>query len=351
MTEKEFCLIGCDTEQYLSKQIDNELSGSPGYRGMLDFDNLMHPDKELEPRIKEYVRGNEAYVVHELYSPTTPERSINDNLMSLCLAIQAMGKADAEKITAIIPYYAYSRSDRRSGKELGLRKPIAARLAADFIVVSGADRVVTVDIHNESIEGFFPSRFPLENIYTTNLLLPELVKQYSDYIDHAVVLSLDMGGAKRNAYKADQLKIPTVVLDKARDIETGKTKIRNIVGDPKGKYCIAIDDIAATVSSLDVGTDAVMNAGAKGIIGCFSIPMFVGPAIERLDKLYDNGNGPLIGVIGTDAVWHGYDFEKQHPYYSCVKIAPTIANTIKVMQKIHEEGSLHQELDVNAKRF
>ena len=337
-----YCLIGCEGGRYLTEKIDAELKGSEGYRGTIKSESVKFHDGEIEARIMEHVRGSDVYIIQQLYSPTTSGRNLNDNLFELCLTIQAAGKADAHKITAVIPYHAYSRADRRSGKDEGIRKSIGAKLVADVIVASGADKVMSFDIHNESIEAFYPNRFPVENIYQTNLFNNKLKNDFPEYLENAVMLALDLGGAKRVARQAKIMGLPLAVVEKGRDTVSGELKIEGIMGDVRGKYCVCLDDIGGTFGTFQEGGGAAMASGALGIIGGVSFPLFVGPAIERMDKMHEEGG--LIAMLGTDAVWHGEEFLEEHPYFSYIPLAPTLANTIRAIQR--GEDSLHQELDV-----
>jgi len=343
-----YCIIGCGSGQYLSDKVDQELKRCINYRGLLDSTEIVHPDSELEPRLKEHVRRKNVYVVQQIYSPTN-EASINDNILALELTIQAAARAGARDITAVIPYFGYNRSDRRTGLNENIRKPIGARLFADKIVAAGATGCITVDVHNDATEAFFPNRFMFDNLYTTEIFADYIKKnrELRHYLANAVAGSLDLGNAKSVAKFGSGLGLSTVLINKVRDNITGITKVKEVIGNPKGKYVLTFDDIGATLGSLETGINAYMNKGALGVISAFSIPMFVGPGIERLENLYNNGKGPLKAVIGADSVWQGEEFLQNHPFFHYVPLSPTLANAIK---GIESGKSLHEILD-KKKRF
>ena len=225
-------------------------------------------DGEISVAIQESVRALDIYVVQSICTPT------NDNLMELLIMLDALKRASASCITAIIPYYGYSRQDRK----VAPRTPISAKLVADLIEVAGATRVVCVDLHAGQIQGFF--NIPVDNIYAAPVLLSYIEANFKDEI---VVVSPDAGGVERARAFAKRLKAGLAIVDKRRP-SANVSEVMHIIGDVEGKVAILLDDMVDTAGTLTHAAEALKNEGAKEVYGCCTHAVLSGPAIERIDK-------------------------------------------------------------------
>lgn len=225
-------------------------------------------DGEITVNINESVRGADVYVVQPTSTPT------NDNLMELLILIDALRRASAGRINAVIPYYGYARQDRKAKA----RDPITAKLVANLIVAAGAHRVISVDLHAGQIQGFF-------DIPVDHLLGVPIISEYflNKGIADCVVVSPDVGGVTRARALADRLHAPLAIIDKRRP-KPNIAEIMNIIGDVKGKTAIMIDDIIDTAGTITLGAQALHDQGAATIYACCTHPVLSGPAMERLDK-------------------------------------------------------------------
>lgn len=225
-------------------------------------------DGEISVAIKESVRALDIYVVQSICTPT------NDNLMELLIMLDALKRASASCITAIIPYYGYARQDRK----VAPRTPISAKLVADLIEVAGATRVVCVDLHAGQIQGFF--NIPVDNIYAAPVLLKYIEENFEDEI---VVVSPDAGGVERARAFAKRIKAGLAIVDKRRP-EANVSQVMHVIGDVKGKVAILLDDMVDTAGTLTQAAEALKNEGAKEVYGCCTHAVLSGPAIERIEK-------------------------------------------------------------------
>lgn len=225
-------------------------------------------DGEISVNINESVRGSDVYVIQSTSSP------VNDNLMELLIIIDAMKRASAGRINAVIPYYGYGRQDRKAKS----RDPITAKLVADLITVAGADRVITMDLHATQIQGFF-------NVPVDHLLGINIIADYFNKLSlpHPVVVSPDAGSVKRSRKLAEKLSAPLAIIDKRRP-KANVAEVMNIIGDIVGKNCILIDDIIDTGGTILNGAEALMKLGAKDVYVTCTHGVFSGPAIERLSS-------------------------------------------------------------------
>lgn len=225
-------------------------------------------DGEISVAIQESVRALDIYVVQSVCTPT------NDNLMELLIMLDALKRASASCITAIIPYYGYSRQDRK----VAPRTPISAKLVADLIEVAGATRVVCVDLHAGQIQGFF--NIPVDNIYAAPVLLSYIEKNFKDEI---VVVSPDAGGVERARAFAKRLKAGLAIVDKRR-AKANVSEVMHVIGDVEGKVAILLDDMVDTAGTLTQAAEALKAQGAKEVYGCCTHAVLSGPAIERIDN-------------------------------------------------------------------
>lgn len=229
---------------------------------------LRFADGEINVQINETVRGHNVFVIQPTSNP------VNDHLMELLIMCDALKRASAKTINLVIPYYGYSRQDRKSRS----RQPISAKLVADLLQTAGADRVIFMDIHAAQIQGFF--NIPVDNF----LGLPILANYLLDKkIENAVVVSPDHGGTTRAREMAKVLDTTIAIIDKRRP-EPNKAEVMNIIGNITGKTCVIIDDMCDTCGTLTAGAQALMNAGAEKVYAMCTHGVLSGPAIERIQN-------------------------------------------------------------------
>ncbi|XMB86436.1 ribose-phosphate pyrophosphokinase [Mycoplasmatota bacterium WC44] len=237
-------------------------------------------DGEVSINIEETVREHDVFIIQSTNEP------VNDNYMTLLIMIDALKRASARRINVIMPYYGYSRQDRKAKS----RQPISAKLIADLLQVAGAHRVLTMDLHASQIQGFF-------NIPNDNLLaFPTIADYFKDRnFKDAVVVSPDHGGATRARQLASALGVSMAIIDKRRPAPN-VAEVMGIIGKVKGKTCIIIDDMIDTAGTLTIAASALMENGAKEVYASCSHPIFSGPAIERIE------NSVLTEVVVTNTI-------------------------------------------------
>lgn len=246
-------------------------------------------DGEIAVEINENVRGKDVFIIQPTCTPT------NDNLMELLLMADGLRRASASRITAVVPYFGYARQDRRSRSA---RVPISARAVADMMVGAGIDRVLTVDLHADQIQGFFS--VPVDNVYGSPILLDDIARQkYEDL----VVVSPDVGGVVRARALAKQLNVDLAIIDKRRP-EANVAEVMNIIGDIEGRTCVLVDDMVDTAGTLCHAAAALKDRGAKTVVAYCTHPVLSGPAIERL-KASD-----LDELVVTDTIPLSADAQK-----------------------------------------
>ena len=268
---------------------------------------------EIQVQIEENIRGKDVFIVQSTCTPP------NKNLMELLILIDAARRASANRITAVLPYFGYARQDRKDQP----RVPITAKLVANLLTNSGADRVLTIDLHAGQIQGFFD--IPVDHLFA--------VTTFVDYfaslkVKNLVVVSPDVGGIKMVRAYAKRLQSPMAVIDKRR-ISGEETEVMNILGDIEGKNAIIVDDIVATAGSLVEAAAALKKQGAKDVYAAIAHPVLSGPALKRIassaiKKLF---------VTNTIPVEDG----KRHKKIKVLSIAPLLAEAIK---RIHNEESV-----------
>lgn len=225
-------------------------------------------DGEIKVKIEENVRGQDVFVIQPISTP------VNKSLMELLIMIDALRRASAYRITAVIPYYGYARQDRKDQP----RVPITAKLVANLITNAGADRVLTVDLHAGQIQGFFD--IPLDNLYAVDIFVDYFKKKR---LKNIVVVSPDVGGIKAARAYSKKMNADLAIVDKRRKSES-ESEAMNILGEVKNKNVVIIDDMVATAGSLVEAAGAVKNAGAKRIMAAIIHPVLCGPAIKRIKQ-------------------------------------------------------------------
>jgi ribose-phosphate pyrophosphokinase len=237
-------------------------------------------DGETFVRIEENVRGSEVFVIQSICHPS------NDNLMELLIMMDALSRASAQSITAVLPYYGYGRQDRKAMP----RVPISAKLVANLITIAGADRVVTIDLHAGQIQGFFD--IPVDNLFATSVLLDYIVKKN---LSDLVIVSPDAGGTERARVYAKKLNCSLAIIDKRRS-EPNVAHVMNVIGDVRGKTAIIVDDMIDTAGTLVKSAKALQEQGAVKVYAACTHPVLSGPAIENIN------NSNLVEVVVTNTI-------------------------------------------------
>jgi ribose-phosphate pyrophosphokinase len=277
-------------------------------------------DMEVFVEIHENVRGEDVFVVQPTSYPA------NDNLMELLVALDALKRGSARRVTAVVPYYGYARQDRKSGP----RTPISAKLVANMITAAGADRVLTLDLHAGQIQGFF-------DIPTDNLIAaPLLVKDIQDYHsrEDLVVVTPDVGGVVRARDIARRLDADLVIVDKRRE-RAGVSAVVNIIGDVAGRRCVLIDDIVDTAGTLCNAASALIDAGASSVYAYVTHGVLSGDAVQRVAA------SPIEMLVITDSIV-ATEAVRVAPNIRQVTIAPLMAEAIR---RISEERSVSSLFD------
>ena len=276
-------------------------------------------DGELKVEIEENVRGHDTFIIQSTCSPT------NKNVMEIMLIADALKRSSASRITAVVPYYGYARQDRRVRSA---RVPISAKVVADMFASVGIDRVLTIDLHSETIQGFFD--MPADNVYATKFMVDD-IKDNNDR-NEVVVVSPDVGGVVRSRALAKLLDdTDLAIIDKRRAV-ANESEVMNIIGEVEGKVCIVPDDIIDTAGTLCNAAKALKDKGAKAVKAYITHPVLSGPAIERLDK------SEIDELIVTNSIPLNKDAKK------CSKIRViSIANIIaECITRLSNEESLSE---------
>ncbi len=268
-------LFGGTSNPTLTQEVCNYLAIEPGKITAQTFS-----DGETQIEIHENIRGRDVFV---LQSTCTP---VNDNLMQLLIIMDALRRASAKRITAVIPYYGYGRQDRK----VKPRVPISAKLVADLITTAGADRVVSIDLHAGQIQGYF--NIPVDNLFAAPLLLKYIRNNFQDDL---VIVSPDAGGVERARAFAKRLSASLAFIDKRRDAPN-ISEAMNIIGEVEGKTVIMLDDMVDTAGTLAQGANALKNRGAARIYACCTHPVLSGPSIERLNA------SPIDHLVVTNTI-------------------------------------------------
>ncbi len=324
-------LLACNSGKSLGERIYNHLLAI--YRSnyhtpkpkFVESTEVYFANGETKTVINENIRGDDLYVLQCMDDPLS-ELSVNDNLMSLFTAIDAAYQSDVEHITAVIPQYPYSRQERKKARE-----GITAKLIAQFLEYSQAIRVITVDVHAEAIVGFF-RKIKFENLHATRIIIDHFNKYYAG--DPFMVVAPDVGSAERARFFSKEFRSDLAIIDKERNYaEGGQIEAMRLVGDVKDQNVFMGDDIIATGSTLINACNLLKDRGSKDIFIACTFPYFNGDAVDKFDKAYEANL--IKKVIGTDCVYRGKQFIKDHPWYEEVSVAPLIAKVIyHINQKI-----------------
>lgn len=274
---------------------------------------------ETQVMIGESIRGKDVFIIQPTSQP------VNDNLMELLIMVDACKRASAHNITAVVPYYAYARQDRKTRG----REPISAKLVADLMATAGVDRVVTVDLHAGQIQGFFD--IPVDHLAAAPVLAKYIrAKNMSDI----VVVSPDLGGVTRTRNLADRLNAPIAIIEKRRPMP-GKAEVMSLIGDVKDKNAIIIDDIVDTAGSLCEGAKALYKHGVKSIHACCTHGILSDPAIQRID------DSPIDELVITNTI--ALPKDKHSSKIISLSMAPAIGEAIS---RIYTRTSVSKLFDM-----
>ena len=277
-------------------------------------------DNEVVAMIEENVRGEDVFVIQSTSYPA------NDNLMEMLIMTDALVRASAKRITAVVPYFGYARQDRKTGG----RTPISAKLVANMITRAGADRVLTMDLHAGQIQGFFD--IPTDNLVATPVLASDIKEHYQR--GNLMIVSPDVGGVVRARSLAERLNVDLAIVDKRRP-KAGESEVMNIIGDVAGRECILFDDIVDSGGTLVNAAKALIDKGATQVSAYISHGVLSGPAVQRV------ADGPLKELVITDSI------EQPDEVLGCSKIrrvsvAPLIGEAIR---RIANEESVSKLFD------
>lgn len=279
-------------------------------------------DGEVSVSISETVRGSDVFLIQSTCNP------VNDNLMELLVMIDACKRASAGRITAVIPYFGYARQDRKSKA----RDPISAKLVADIITAAGADRVLTMDLHAQQLQGFFD--IPVDNLMGASVLIPYIAGKFGRGRDDVMIISPDLGSVTRCRKFCEKLDYRLAIIDKRRP-RANVSEVMNIIGDVKGKTCILSDDLIDTAGTLCHAAEALIKiGGAKEVYACASHGVLSGPAIQRLEE------SPIKKLTLLDTI--PLPAEKRSDKIELLQVASVFTEAIA---RIYEESSVSPLFD------
>lgn len=265
--------------------------------------------------IQENVRGVDTYVVQSTCSP------VNDNVMELLIMVDALRRASAGSITAVIPYYGYARQDRK----VAPRTPITAKLVADLLQAAGVDRVVAIDLHAGQIQGFF--NIPFDHLFAMPALLEQHLREH--YAHDVVIVSPDAGGVERARAFSKRLGGTLAIIDKRRE-RANESEVMNIIGEVEGRKCLLLDDIIDTAGTLVNAANALVKAGAKSVAACASHPVLSGPAVTRIKE------SSITEVVVSNSIPLSEE-AKASGKFKVISVARLLAEAIR---RIHHSDSV-----------
>jgi ribose-phosphate pyrophosphokinase len=302
-------LFGGSSNPTLTQEVCDYLGIPPGRMAAKTFS-----DGETQIEIHENIRGRDVFV---LQSTCTP---VNDNLMQLLIMMDALRRASADRVTAVIPYYGYGRQDRK----VKPRVPISAKLVADLITIAGANRVVSIDLHAGQIQGYF--NIPVDNLYAAPVLLKHIRSHFENDL---VIVSPDAGGVERARAFAKRLEASLAIVDKRRDAPN-VSEAMNVIGEVDGKTAVILDDMVDTAGTLTQTADALKEKGAGRIYACCTHPVLSGAAVERIDA------SPIDKLVVTNTIPLNRK-ARNCPKIVTLSVAEYLGETIK---RVHNSDSV-----------
>lgn len=309
-------LIACNSNPGLAKDMADYLGVKLTNASIKRF-----ADQEVFAEVHENVRGEDVFVVQSTCFPA------NDHIMELLVTLDALRRASARRVTAVIPYFGYARQDRK----VGPRTPISAKLVANIIAASGANRVLTVDLHAAQIQGFFD--IPLDHLYAAPVIVRDIKEQFKD-LKNVMIVSPDVGGVVRARGLASRIGADLAIVDKRRE-KAGHSEVMNIIGDVEGRDCILLDDIVDSAGTLCNAAKALKDAGANSVAAYVTHGVLSGKAIERVT------GSVLTSLVVTDTI-AATDAVKAAKNIRVVSVAPLLGEAIK---RISEESSVSSLFD------
>ena len=303
-------ILACNSNRPLAENISKNLNIQ-----LVKAEVKRFSDMEVFVEVQENVRGEDMFVVQSTSYPA------NDNLMELLVSLDALRRASARRITAVIPYYGYARQDRKSGP----RTPISAKLVANLITKAGADRVLTMDLHAGQIQGFFD--IPTDNLFAAPVFIKDIQERYSG--KPIVVVSPDVGGVVRARGIARRINANLAIIDKRRE-KPGSSEVMNIIGDVSDHHCILVDDIIDSGGTLCNAAQALTDVGALSVDAYVTHGVLSGSAVTRIS------NSPLNMLITTDSI-KATEAVKIASNIRQISIAPIIGEAIR---RVHMEQSV-----------
>ena len=316
---KEIKVFAGNSNPELAEHICSEL-----YRTLGKADVAQFADGECSVSVFEPVRGKDVFIVQSTCN------HVNDNLMELLIMIDAMRRASAGRITAVIPYFGYARQDRKAKS----RDPISAKLVANLITTAGADRVLTMDLHAAQIQGFFD--IPVDNLLGSHLFVKHFVSMFGKGNEDVMVVSPDVGSTARVRAFSMKLGVNMAIVDKRRE-KANQSEVMNIIGNVEGKTCILLDDIVDTAGSLCGAAKAISEiGGAKKVYACATHGVLSGPAIERIE------NSCIEELLLLDTI----PYPSDKPACSKIKYISTAPVFAEAIRRIYEEVSISNLFDL-----
>ena len=310
-------VFACNSNKALAESIAEKLGLKLG-----DAEVEKFSDGEISVKINETIRGADVFIIQSTSYP------VNDNLMELLIMIDAMKRASAARITAVMPYYGYARQDRKARA----RDPISAKLVANILTSAGADRVLTMDLHCAQIQGFFD--IPVDNLVGSPLLTQFYINEYGEELERDfVAVSPDLGSVTRVRKFAEKLNIPIAIIDKRRP-KANVSEIMNIIGDIEGKKVILVDDMIDTAGTITNAANALKERGAVEVDACCTHGVLSGPALERIN------NSAITELLVLDTIELPED--KKIDKITMVSVADIFADAINC---IHKGISISQLFD------
>ena len=299
-------------------ELANEVSKILGIK-ISDADVGYFSDGELRVEIEENVRGHDTFIIQSTCSPT------NKNVMEIMLIADALKRSSASRITAVVPYYGYARQDRRVRSA---RVPISAKVVADMFASVGIDRVLTIDLHSETIQGFFD--MPADNVYATKLMIDDIKE--NNQRDEVIVVSPDVGGVVRSRALAKYLDDTDLAIIDKRRAAANESEVMNIIGEIDGKVCIVPDDIVDTAGTLCNAASALKTKGAKAVKAYITHPVLSGPAIKRLN------NSDIDEIVVTNSI----PLNKEAKKCSKIRVISIASIIAECITRLSNEESLSE---------
>ncbi|MDB2684211.1 ribose-phosphate pyrophosphokinase [Alphaproteobacteria bacterium] len=303
-------ILSCNSNVDLAKSISKNLNTQ-----LIKAEVKRFSDMEVFVEVQENVRGEDMFVIQSTSYPA------NDNLMELLVSLDALRRASARRITAVIPYYGYARQDRKSGP----RTPISAKLVANLITKAGADRILTMDLHAGQIQGFFD--IPTDNLFAAPVFVKDIEEKYE--AKPLVIVSPDVGGVVRARAIARRINANLAIIDKRRE-KAGSSEVMNIIGDVKNHHCIIVDDIIDSGGTICNAAQALIDVGALSVVSYVTHGVLSGSAVTNIS------NSPLNSLVTTDSI-KATEAVKMTSNIRQISIAPIIGEAIR---RVHMEQSV-----------